>query len=427
MKSNKIVSIALLSHGVRLLSGPLVILAISNQLTSEQIAYYYSFLSIVAIQQVLEMGVGFTIKQYISHAYVIKDDAWTIDSKKEVKSFFYFTKYWYFGISLFIFFVIGSLGYLFFDGDDRSNIEWKESWFFLILTASLIVNLIPYQILMEGVQRQTQLFRAQLLSSLVNALVLIMCMMLGMGLSSIAAALFISNLSLYALLYQKITYLMAELSLVKRTKLFKDTLSEVWPMLSKISVTWILGYFFWNSFNLISFKLLTLDLAGKLSLTISLALAGYKIASVLINSQSTLFGNYISGGYVDLAKNEFRKFNLISMAMLCLGYSMFILLSYRFDYIEIMSKTLSVEQTSYIFIYFISLLMVTNKASFCRCFKDEPYFILSLVSNFSIPVIYILVCVILKEPNFLYLLPFSMLFVFWSNTIYNKTIRNVNK
>lgn len=34
-----------------------------------EMSFYYSFFNVIAIQQMLEMGFGFVLKQYIAHAY----------------------------------------------------------------------------------------------------------------------------------------------------------------------------------------------------------------------------------------------------------------------------------------------------------------------------------------------------------------------
>lgn len=424
MVVNKVALIAFLGQSVRLISGPIVLLTISNRLTSDEIAFYYTFFSVLAIQQVLEMGVGFTLKQFIAHAYKIDAFGWSEESKIQVKSFFVFSIKWYLLISLFIFFALGYFGFNFF-ASIPSNVNWQLPWILLIVFTSIFVNLIPFQFIIEGCQDQVALYRAQLVSSLVSSIVLIFSIMMGYGLYSIALSVLLSNFTLYSILFFNVRVKYTFLMSVKANQSFKSVFIEIWPMFSRISVTWILGYFFWNSFNLVSIKELPLELAGKFALTLSLALAGYNIVSVIVNSQTTIFSSYISSGELIKALAIFNKSNLFSVAILLSGYGFYILINMLFPDFYIFNKTLSLEYTLYIFLYFVLLLPVTNQANFSRCLKKEPYFYLSLCCNLTVPIAFYLVCTITNEPNFKFLIFLSICFFIWSAYIFNNAVKRL--
>lgn len=420
-----VVTTALFSQVIRLISGPVVLLIISSKFSTSEISLYYTFFSVVAIQQVLEMGVGFTIKQFISHAYKKNDNTWTLNSKMEIKSYLVFSQKWYFLISLFIFFVIGLVGYVFFSSKDL-NFDWETPWFLMILVVGFFVNFIPFQLIAEGCQQQVILFRANIVYSIVNSFVLSVFILFGFGLYSISAALLFSNIFLYLILLAKLRKVFFSLYEVDSLNNFKSVFKKIWPMLSKISVTWILGYFFWNSFNIIGFKLLPIDLSGQLAFTVTLALTGYNIVSVIINSQTTIFSNLISKGKVEQALSVFKRSHYISMCLCFMGYSLFLLLHLLLPELNIFNKTLPIKDLIFIFLYFYMLLSVTNKANFSRCFKKEPFFYLSMACNILIPVFFYLICKIKKYPDFSYLLILSVVFHLWATYIFNNVCKFFN-
>ncbi|WP_143564507.1 hypothetical protein [Shewanella xiamenensis] len=393
-------------------------------MTSGEIAFYYTFFSVLAVQQVLEMGVGFTLKQYIAHAFKMDENGWVEESKSTIKGIFDFSIKWYFAISIFIFLGVGYFGVHFFSTIE-SDVDWKSPWKLLIALTAIFVNLIPFQLIIEGCQDQIVLYRSQLISSVINSVILVISITAGLGLYSIAISVATSNFILYFLLYTSVKDKYEGFLSLKSKSTFKSIFDLIWPMLSKLSITWVLGYFFWNSFNLVSIKELPLELAGKFALTLSFALAGYNIVSVVVNSQTTIFSAYISSGELKKALVIFNRSNFISIVILISGYGLYFLLSIFTPDFYIFNKTLSLEYTLYIFVYFLLLLPVTNQANFARCLKKEPYFYLSLCSNLTVPIAFYLVCTIKNEPDFKFLIFLSICFFIWSTYIFNNAVKRL--
>ena len=421
MKLNSVASIAFLGQTIKLISGPAVLLVLSKELSSAQMAIYFTFFSLIAVQQILEMGLGFTIKQFIAHSYKTKDNIWTLESKEIVKGYLSFSLRWYFVISLFVLIFIGGFGLYFFT-DNGTNIEWKLPWILVILLTAFFVNFIPYQFLIDGCQDQKTLYKARLVSSTINASSLMISLSLDFELYSLVISIFLSNLSLYLLLFIQLKSKYCCLSKARSRYNMKTVFNKVWPMLSKLSVTWIFGYFFWNAFNLIAIKMLNINTAGKLAFTLSLALAGYNISSVIINSQTTVFSQLISNGNASQAVKDFNKSNHVSIAIIILGYVSFLFFYLKFDEFYFFEKVLPTNYVIPIFIYFTLLLPIVNQANFARCYKKEPYFTFSLCLNISVPLVFLIICVLTNEPAFVYLLPLSVVFLIWSKFIFDRTI-----
>ena len=153
------------------------------------------------------------------------------------------------------------------------------AWISLTLVMSLVSLLVPVQLLLEGCQKQELVYSSRIVHSIVYTLTLSSCLLLDFGLYSMALA------SLLAMVASSVYLLKGFLRIYSSISSFeisfitiKSVFVKIFPMLSKISVTWIMGYFFWNSFNLITFKYLPVSLAGKFSLTLALGLAGYNVA-----------------------------------------------------------------------------------------------------------------------------------------------------
>ncbi|MEJ8679050.1 hypothetical protein P0C22_10885 [Plesiomonas shigelloides] len=423
MKHRSIATAAFISQALRVISGPLTILFVARNLTSEEMSFYYSFFNVIALQQILEMGLGFVIKQYISHEYKIDQERnWLNCSIANVKSYFIFASVWFFVIALFVLGMVGLFGIWFFSSY-QGDIVWQSPWWAIVVITSITTLVTPIQFLLEGCQQQLILYKARVFSALVSALSLCISLYYGAGLYSVAVSLLCSNLALYLFIYKPSAELLNKLFSVSSSKTIRKTLAEIWPMLSKLSVTWVMGYFLWNSFNLIAFKFLPLDLAGRVGFTLSLARAGLSIAESLVASQTTIYASQISDGKIDIAKANFEKLMLLSCAVLFSGYLLYLLAAIGFSDFFIFSKALPIKETVWVFIYFLLLLPVLLQANFCRCFKREPYFYLSMFVNIQVPIVFLITCYYIRQPSFEYLLLFSIFVFFWSCKIYKKTTK----
>ncbi|WP_429121191.1 hypothetical protein [Aeromonas allosaccharophila] len=423
MKNKKIAIYSLFSQALRVISGPITIMMVAKSLSVEEMSFYYSFFNVIALQQILEMGLGFVIKQYISHDYKVdQENCWILDSISSIKSYFTFSCFWFLFVALFVCIIVGLFGIWFFSSY-QGDIVWQSPWWAIVVITSIATLVTPIQFLLEGCQQQLSLYKARVISALVSAFSLCISLYYGAGLYSVAVSLLCSNLALYLFIYKPSAELLSKFFSVSSSRTIRKTLSEIWPMLSKISVTWIMGYFFWNSFNLIAFKFLPLEMAGRVGFTLSLARAGLSIAESLVASQTTIYASQISDGKIDIAKENFEKLMLLSCAVLFSGYSVYLLSAILFSDFFIFTKALSIKETIWVFIYFLLLLPVLSQANFCRCFKKEPYFYLSMFVNIQVPVVFFIICYHIRLPSFEYLLPFSAFVFLWSCELYKKVTK----
>lgn len=423
MKGKNIAYLSAIAQAFRIISGPLVIIVIAEKLSSEMMSFYYAFFNVIALQQIVEMGIGFVIKQHLSHEYKAGNDGHVLGaSAQRLFNYYKFSLKWYLLIAVFVVLGVGGGGTLFF-ADYNGPINWLIPWWLLVISTSLFTLLTPVQLLVEGCQRQSLLYKAKIISALLSASILCIALFLDFELYSIAISLFASNVVLYLMLWPERRKILSEIRIGNERYSFKCILKELWPMLSKLSVTWILGYFFWNSFNLIAFKLLPLDMAGKLGFTLSLARAGYSIVDSIVNSQATIYGNLISSNNTTVANNNFKKILGLCFIVLLAGYLCYLSLYAIMPDLNIIKKGMEMKESIFVFVFFLILFPVTSMALFCRSFKKEPFFMLSLALNVFTPLIFTIVCYYMYTPLFLYLLVPVVVALFWSVGIYRHTLR----
>lgn len=405
-----------LANGIKLLAGPITLLLIAKNLNSEQIGFYYTFFSLVAMQQLAELGLGHTLRQFIAHAYKLEGNTWTCGSKAKIKAYISFGFKWFSAVALFLIVVVAPAGWFYYS-DYNGTVNWLSPWLMLIGVSALFTSLIPVQILLDATQNQKRVYQAQSVSALVNSVAIWVLISLGAGLYTIPLALIASNTVFYVLLSPLVRPFYQALLDVKVSANLFSIFKELWPLFSRVSIVWAVGFLFWNGFNLISFKIYDADFAGKVIFTIALARAGFGLAESLFSSQITVISYKIAQGHIQHAQQYAKKYQLIALLILVLGYSAFCILTQLWPSFFLVQKTVDLEYTISIFLFFILNLVLIVQNDFVRCFKVEPFVLVSIFKGILVPLSFY----IGNELGFkIYLYPPVLIMVIsivWSNSI----------
>ena len=405
------------------LCGPLTLLLISHKLSTEEIAFYYTFFNLIALQQLVELGLGFTLKQCISHAYKIENDVWLYDSKKIVKSYIQFGLYWFIGVSCIIIFVIGPLGLIYY-GDYEGSIKWQGAWLGTIGVLAFSIILVPIQIAIEATQNQIAIYRCQVIYSLTNSLSLWVFIYNDFKLYSIPLSMLIANIFLLIALKNHYIKLYNKLAFVKEMDKFWTIFSKLWPLFSRVAIVWGVGFLLWNGFNLISFKIFSPEEAGRIIFSITLARAGFTIAESIISAQTTVVSNMISKGENTEAAKYYRKYQLISFAVLIIGYGFYYVVKYFFSDFYLFDKLMPNSFITSVFVFFVLLLILTTKCNFIRCYKIEPFVKVSVWHSLGVPMSFLLSS--LYFPMYLYPCSFVLFIsIIWSQLISKRILSKI--
>ncbi|EFE9206406.1 MULTISPECIES: hypothetical protein [Enterobacteriaceae] len=378
-----------LANGIRLLSGPITLLLIAKNLNSEQIGFYYTFFSLVAMQQLAELGLGHTLRQFIAHAYELENGTWISESKVKIKGYVSFGFKWFAAVALFLILVVAPAGWCYYS-DYTGTVNWLSPWLMLIGVSALVTSLIPIQILLDATQNQKRVYQAQSVSALVNSVAIWVLISLGAGLYTIPLALIASHTVFYVLISPHMRLFYQALIDIKVSANLTSIFKELWPLLSRVSIVWAVGFLFWNGFNLISFKIYDADFAGKVIFTIALARAGFGLAESFFSAQITVISYKISQGHIQQAQQYAKKYQLIALLILVLGYTAFCILTPLWPSFFLVQKTVDLEYSISIFLFFITVLWLVTQNNFIRCFKAEPFVWISIFQGIMVPLTFFL-------------------------------------
>lgn len=412
---------------IRMLSGPLTILIVSAFLTIEEMGFYYTFYSFVTMALLFEVGVGYVLKQFYSHE--VKLDAsgkLEYESQVRINHIFRFSVHWYSVVVIAYVTGISILGWFYFS-DYTGDVEWQAPFFLLVFMTGIRIFVNVFDSYLDGMQHQEVVNAIRLFSTLLAAFTLWLFIYLGFGLLSIALSQLASALAIIVMVigYRStvFTYLSNEFS---ENYSFKEQFRGIFPLFGRTSLVWFFGYFFWNSFTLIAFRIYGAEFAGRIGLSVSMARGGFDIASSFLNNQRTVFANLIANNKVDQSLIIFRKYFIVAIVVLFSGYSAFFVIYQIFPDFYLFNKALDTEQLITLFLFFFITLITSSLNNLVRAYKIEPFVLLSIYSACFVPLAFFIGAKL--EFDNIFLLPLSVLIVpviVSIRTFYLKVYKNV--
>jgi O-antigen/teichoic acid export membrane protein len=381
---NKIGLYSIIEKSLKLITGPAVLFIISAKLSAEELGYYFVFFSIIGLKQLIELGVGNVLKTFIAHAYTKSHDA----TLEETKQLILFSIAWFSAISIILLFSLLYIGDYYFQ-DTASSILWEDEWHILVFATFIGLLFTPLQIFHDAMQEQVKLRKVLVLSNFSYSCLLCIFIYNGCGLYSIGLAVLISNIILVLLLCSILPKIIKILKLPYKSEL-TVTFKKLWSISYRVSLVWGISYFFWNGFNLISFRVLGPNQSGLISMTLVLARTGFDIANSIVIGQSTFFSGLIANGSIDKANKIFIKSSVFSFVILNAGYILFFFFWYIFPEFYLFNKILSFKDALFIFLYFNIISIHYLMSSFVRSFKVEPFVKVSVLNAIVTPLIFYL-------------------------------------
>lgn len=386
------VAFAVLSNLVRVVVGPISLLLVAKSLSSDELGFYYTFFSLQAASQLLEAGMGFVLMQFIAHKmHFASFSNERLHGDEDAVIYVYgkalFLFLWYCISAILVFFLI-YYSALFVFSDYGGVVEWRKAWLAFALTGMFLFVSASQGYVLEGLQNQRSVFKLRIFAGLLYAITLWVSLSLNFGLYSVSIAQAVSAFfyfCAYAMILRNFFVGLVGFSKNNLTvKWLASELKEVWPFFSRISITWIGGYFFWNSLNVVSFKFSGAEFAGQFAMTLAIFRSGTSICESIVSSKQVLYGSLIGSlNYVE-AFVVFKKKNIISLVSMVVG-TVFVLVLYEYWPNFLREKVLPFSQVCIVALSYVFMLPMLNMALFMRCTKCEPMFYNSAFQNIIMP------------------------------------------
>ncbi len=290
------------------LAGPISVILIATHLSAEEQGFYYTFASVVSFQLMFELGLGTVLQQFASHEKAFLE--WQPDGtlsnvgrpsgrpsgsdaeKERLAALFRKALQWYAVATALTALALLIGGTLFFAFHPTGVKDWASPWIALATLAGGALLLTPFLSVLEGCGRLMEVARVRtwqvIASNLAGWAVLLTGGRLWASPAITGASLLVGS----AWILRTHRHFFSDLL---RTR--GDGISwrrEVWPFQWRIAVSWISGYFTFHLFIPVLFTARGAVEAGRMGMSLTLAMAVFFVANSLVTTRVPRFGELIA-------------------------------------------------------------------------------------------------------------------------------------
>jgi hypothetical protein len=370
-----------------------IIFFIAKYLTKVEQGYYYTFLSIGAIQIFFELGLSNIITQFVSFEYsklkFLNEDELIGDevALSRLSSLFILVKKWYSVISLALFVFLLLIGIVYFTKFkyQSDSVSWIFPW--ILFSISTVLNLLVTALnsFLQGFQKVALLSKLQSIPSIIKIVVICIGLKLGLGLYVLGFSQLIFSLLFFLLIFNRFKGVLKFLNdsiIIEKI----DYVTEILPYQWKIALSWISGFFIFQLFTPLVFAFDGPVLAGKMGMSLAALNGIFSISMTWISTKTPIFAamiarkNYIE---LDLIFISALKKSLNALFFLIFTFLFFLWLFDKYNLnilgIDIHTHFLNLEIVAILAITIVLSQFVSSWATYLRCFKKEPFLKYSLL------------------------------------------------
>jgi O-antigen/teichoic acid export membrane protein len=390
MEVDRAVAFAVLAKVWGLFAGPVTLFLISIYLSPEMQGFYYTFLSLIALQSFVELGFSIVITQFASHEWANLE----MDRERRIKgdlpalsrliSLGRLVFKWYAGASAIFVLLVGTGGYIFLAQSPDPGISWTRPWFVLVLLSGLQLWISPFISLLEGCNQVKTINGFRLIQGVAGSCALWLTMYLNMGLwMVIVSSAVVLLVSLFLLLDYYRKFFEPFFKTTGSTGI--DWREEIWPMQWRLAVAGVLNYFIVSLYTPVIFHYHGSVAAGRMGMTWHLMVALSSLAMAWVSTKVPRFGILISEKkYEELDRLFFRT---ASVSLFVIGTGGLILwaLIYALNQAQHSTAERLLEPLpAGLFCMGIVLGQVSQcQSAYLRAHKKEPFLVLNIVYSLA--------------------------------------------
>ncbi len=371
-------------------AGLVTTLLIASYFSPELQGYYYTFLSVLALQVFAELGLGTVITTYASHEWAklafdkqgqVTGDA---DALSRLTSLGRFALRWYLaaGAAMTTTLIIG--GFLFFGSTGWDQVSvWGAAWIVLCVVTGVNLCFMPVWALLEGCNQVSNVYASRFFQSVVSSLAAWLGIYLGAGLWVVPIVGVAALLAMILTVGGRYSHFIRTIMLERPKGPHLDWRTDILPMQWRISLSWLSGYFSFSLFTPVLFHYQGAVIAGRMGMTWALIGALTGVASSWIAPKAPAFGMLIAQRRFAELDRMFWRLTAVVVAATSTGALCILVLVYALGKFHhpFADRLLSPSATGYLLLATIILAASLPMSTYLRAHKREPLLVLSTING----------------------------------------------
>ena len=371
-------------------AGLLTTLLIATEFSPAVQGYYYTFLSVLALQIFAELGLGIVITAHASHEWAKLE----LDGRGRVvgetgalsrlSSLARFALRWYgvAGAMLVLFLTAG--GIVFFGSTSHDQIAlWLGPWIALCVLTGLNLCFVPLWSLLEGCNQVSSVYSSRLVQAIATSATAWIAIWLGAGLWVVPLIALASLLTAAATIGRRHRTLFRQVLLERPNGAQLAWRSNILPMQWRVALSWLSGYFTFYLFTPVLFHWSGPVVAGQMGMTWALINVLSGVASSWIGPKAPTFGILIAQERFDDLDRMFWRLSGIVVAFACAGAATIWTAVYAINAIDhpFAARLLPPRETGYLLLGTVIVCASLPMSTYLRAHKREPLLAVSLASG----------------------------------------------
>jgi O-antigen/teichoic acid export membrane protein len=373
-----------------MVAGLITTLLIASFFPPELQGYYYTFLSVLALQVFAELGLGTVISAYASHEWAklaidaqgrVSGDP---DALSRLISLGGFALRWYLAAAAVVAIFLTLGGFVFFGSTGWDQVSvWGWPWAVLCLVTGINLCFMPVWALLEGCNQVSNVYVYRLIQSVASSTAAWVGIYLGAG-------LWVTSIIGIAGLMAMVVTVGRTYSEFIRTIMFGHPAGphlnwrvDILPMQWRVSLSWLSGYFTFSLFTPVLFHYHGAVVAGQMGMTWAFIAALTAVASSWIAPKAPYFGMLIAQRkYVELDRVFWRLTAVVMCVTLAGALGVWVLVySLGAFHHPLASRLLPPSVTACLLVATIILVASLPMSTYLRAHKKEPLLGISIVSG----------------------------------------------
>ena len=359
--------------------------------SGEQQGYYYTIVSLLAIQGFLDLGLSGIIVLLSSHewAHLVTLDgkvSGPVESKGRLAEIHRFGCWWYSCCATAFLMLIAPLGIYLLSvgrsGGSRFQQEWLAPWVICVALNSASMLFVPRIALLEGCNQVVAVNRMRFLQSITGSISVWLSIATGLGLWTLVVSNLVRLIWELKIVYQEYGPMLTELASTPDEGHI-DWRTEIWPLQWRLAVQSVCSYFATWFIVPVTFRFHGEILSGQIGLTWQLLTTVQAASLAWLQTRLPRFGALLASRNHRQLEREMFRAAVLSVAVFLGGMVAFFLTLYGSQFVGLNLSGRFVSSSSILFfaLGMVGWTLAIAEQSYVRLFKTDPFLLISVLAS----------------------------------------------
>lgn len=385
----------LTQKGWQAVSGLITALLVTVFLTPLEQGYYYAFASLLSGYVLLDLGLSALLVQVsarLFHGLSLSANGEVTahgNKRDDYLALIRWSTVWFRYIGLFALALL-PIGYLYFTSTESTQnaVQWQLPWLLIVLAVAFSVQAYPVLAVIEGTGRVTETYSVRLLHYLIGGVFAWILLAAGFGLYALAMAPLAVAASVS--IWKRIRYRELFAGAMSCEKAF-DWRQHIWPMQSRVAISWFANYVFIYSPTLIVFYFGDPALAGRLGLSVVVANLVSSMSASWLTAKVPAITQLAVAGDLDESRRLFVKEFARALGISTLLYASGIIFAILIAGYQFADRILAPVELAILFVSFTAYFSLSIFVIYFRAQGREVLAPVALLASLSAMILSIFV------------------------------------